>query len=165
MAKPDIHDLLNYFPEVELPVTLSEEYISTFSTSNKPLPIALIQEFIIRWEAEESDEFTEYVPCLKIPDTEEYFALVYWKGGLLKYEFILVTLQKDGTLITRRPIASTMSDNNTVRKSVAKIDEDLIIHIVAGENMPETIYDPADSQSFSMEILPSGDVLFTMDEA
>lgn len=164
MAKPRLEDLLLFFPKVELPVTFSDDYISTFSVNNKPIPSALIEEFILRWEGEEVDEFTEYVPCIQVPETDDYQALVYWKAGLLRYEFILVTIDKAGTLISRKPIASTLSDNNTVRKSVARIDEDLIIHIVAGENEGDREYDPAKSQGFSMEIIPTGDIIFTSDE-
>lgn len=158
--KPSLSDLLKYFPEVEPPITFSEDYISTFSRKNDPLPLAVIEEFIKRWEDEEIDEFTEFIPCLKLSGTEDYHALVYWKGGLLRYEFKLVTLDKKGGLISIKTIASTLSDNQLVRKSVARIDEDLIVHIVAGENIADDQYDPSHSQDFAMEIIPTGDIIF-----
>lgn len=165
MSSIDVEVLLKYFPEVELPVTFSDDYINTFSRTNEPLPQSVIQEYLMRWEDEEEvSEYTEFIPCIKVPDTEEYHAIVYWKGGLLKYEFILATLDKSGLLIDRKVIASTLSDNATVRKSVAKIDEDLIIHIMAGENEAGTAYDPDKSQGFTMELIPTGDIIFSMDD-
>lgn len=160
--KTTLEGLLDFFPDVELPVTLSEDYTSTFSANNAPLPQAVIEEYILRWEeSEEIDEFTEYVPCFQLPEAEHYKALVYWKGGLLKYEYILVTLDNTGLLLERKILASTLSDNFTVRKSVAQIDEDLIITIIAGETIEGTVYNPERSQSFTMEILHDGHIIFS----
>lgn len=164
MAKEiQLEDLLSFFPEVELPIEITEDLVMTAETVNKVLPTAIIEEYIIKWEGgEDIDEFTEFVPILRIKEAEEFHALVYWKGGLMKYEYVLVTLDKLGNFITRKPIASTLSDGNTVKKSVSKIDEDMIIHIMAGENEVNGKYDPARSQAFNMEILHSGDVIFSL---
>ena len=156
-------EFLGFFPEVELPIEVTEELVNTADSVNKVLPAAIIEEFIVKWEGNQDfDEFTEFVPILRIRDAEEFHALLYWKGGLMKYEYILVTLDKNGNFITRRPIASTISDGNTVKKSVAKIDEDMIIHIMAGENEVDGKYDPSRSQAFNMEILYSGDIIFSL---
>lgn len=158
-----LEDLLNFFPEVELPIEITEDLVMTAESVNKVLPKAIVEEYIVKWEGGESfDEFTEFVPILRIREAEEFHALIYWKGGLMKYEYILVTLDKEGNFITRKPIASTLSDGNTIKKSVAKIDEDMIIHIMAGENEVDGKYDPARSQAFNMEILYSGDVIFSL---
>ena len=158
-----IEDLLSFFPEVELPIEITDDLVITADSVNKVLPASIIEEFIVKWEgSEEFDEFTEFVPILRIQDAEDFHALVYWKGGLMKYEYILVTMDKLGNFITRRPIGSTMSDGKTVKKSVSKIDEDMIIHIMAGENGVNEKYDPAKSQAFNMEILHSGDVIFSL---
>ena len=164
MAKKiSLDDLLGFFPEVELPIEVTEELVNTADAVNKVLPAAIIEEFMVEWEGKQDfDEFTEFVPILRIKEAEEFHALLYWKGGLMKYEYILVTLDKNGTFITRKPIASTISDGNTVKKSVAKIDEDMIIHIMAGENEVDGNYDPSRSQAFNMEILFSGDIIFSL---
>jgi len=164
MAKDiQLEDLLIFFPEVELPIEVTEDLVMTADSVNKVLPAAIIEQYIVTWEGgEEFDEYTEFVPILRIRDAEEFYALIYWKGGLMKYEYILVTLDKDGNFITRKPIASTLSDGKTVKKSVAKIDEDMIIHIMAGENEVNGKYDPSRSQAFNMEILFSGDVIFSL---
>ena len=164
MAKEiQIEDLLSFFPEVELPIEITDDLVMTADSVNKVLPASIIEEFIVKWEGGETfDEYTEFVPILRIQNAEEFHALVYWKGGLMKYEYLLVTLDKLGNFITRRPIASTISDGNTVKKSVSKIDEDMIIHIMAGENAVNEKYDPSKSQAFNMEILHSGDVIFSL---
>ena len=158
-----IEDLLGFFPEVELPIEVTEDLVMTAESVNKVLPPAIIEEFLVKWEGgEDFDEFTEFVPILRIREAEEFHALIYWKGGLMKYEYILVTLDKLGNFITRKSIASTLSDGNTVKKSVSKIDEDMIIHIMAGENQVNGKYDPSKSQAFNMEILHSGDIIFSL---
>lgn len=164
MAKKiQLEDLLEFFPEVELPIEVTEDLVMTAEKVNKIIPAAIIEEFIVKWEGtEDFDEYTEFVPILRIREAEEFHALLYWKGGLMKYEYILVTLDKLGNFITRKPIASTLSDGNTVKKSVSKIDEDMIIHIMAGENVVNGKYDPSKSQAFNMEILHSGDIIFSL---
>lgn len=162
---PSIQHLLEYFPEVELPVNLSEDSITTFDKVNEVLPKVLIEHFIIKWEAgQELDEYTEFIPCFKLPDTsEDYHALVYWKGGLLKHEYFLVTIDKTkDTLIARKGIAGIISDGPKIKQSVAQIDEDLIIHIMAGVNLVDNDYDPQNSQAFNMEIMSTGDIIFTL---
>ena len=161
--KITLEELLGFFPEVELPIEVTEELVNTAESVNKVLPAAMIEAFFTQWENKEDfDEFTEFVPILRIKEAEEFHALLYWKGGLMKYEYIMVTLDKNGNFITRKPIASTLSDGNTVKKSVAKIDEDMIIHIMAGENEADGNYDPSRSQAFNMEVLFSGDIIFSL---
>ena len=158
-----LEDFLGFFPEVELPIDITEDLVMTAETVNKVLPSSLIEKYIVEWEKDEDfDEFTEFVPILKIKGTEEFHAIVYWKGGLMRYEYLLITLDKLGNLISRKPIASTLSDGITVKKSVSRIDEDLIIHIMAGENLADGKYDPNNSQAFNMEIMHTGDIIFSL---
>ena len=114
---------LNRFPETELPVTLSEDTLSDFNLYNEPITEALSRQFIERYEKELPDEFTEYVPCLKVPGTKVFHALVYWKAGLMTYEYILATYTPAGLLIDKKPIAGTIFDGHEVKKSVATITE------------------------------------------
>lgn len=163
--KIELDDLLGFFPDVELPIEVTESLALTATSVNKVLPSEIIQQFIAKWEGqEEFDEFTEFVPILQIKEAEDFHALIYWKGGLMKYEYFLITLDKLGNLITRKSISNTISDGVTVKKSVATIDEDMIIHIIAGENLANERYDPSRSQAFNMEILHTGDVIFSLGE-
>jgi len=164
-TKPTLQDLLSFFPKVELPVTVSDDSIATFDSMNKVLAKEIVETFIIPWEAGQPiDEYTEFVPCFMLPEIDDdYHALVYWKGGLLKYEFLLVTLsKKTGKLISRKNIAGTIADDKLVKKSVAQIDEDLIIHIMAGASPDGETYDPEASQAFNMEIMSTGDIIFSL---
>jgi len=159
----NVDDLLGFFPEVELPIDITEDLVVTADRVNKVLPQEIIEKYIVSWEGKEDfDEFTEFVPILQIKEAEEFHAVIYWKGGLMKYEYILATLDKTGELITRRPIASIISDNKTVKKAFCTIDEDMIIHIMAGATSVDQKYDPSNSQAFNMEIMHTGDIIFSL---
>lgn len=164
IAIPTLDDMLSYFPEIELPVTLAEESAEAFSKNNKPLPPQIISEYIMKWETEEADEMTEFVPCLTVTKTEDFIGLVYWKASLLVYEFILVSITHAGDLISKKVIASTKLDGDIVKKSAAVIDEDLIVHIVAGATYSSAGYEPSSSQSFSMEFMEKGEIVFSKDK-
>ena len=160
--KMTLQQFLDFFPVVELPVNLSEDTVEIFSKNNKVLPPPALHDYIEQWESD-LGEYDEIVPCLQLPGELEFIGIIYWKGGLLQYEYILVTLSKDGELIARRPIASTIVEDGIIKQSVASIDEDMIIHIMAGANPEgETTYDPSNSQAFNMEIMSTGDVLFSL---
>ena len=77
-----VSELLQFFPEVELPVVFTDETLNVFSNENPPIPNTILQTVITEWEGE-LDEFTEVVPCVLVDSNEDYHAIVYWKGGLL----------------------------------------------------------------------------------
>ena len=166
-TKPiSVSDLLQFFPEVELPVVFTDETLNVFSNENPPLPNAIIHTIMAQWEGE-LDDYTEIVPCVKVDSNEDYHAFVYWKGGLLKYEFILVTIDaktESPTLISRKVIGSTVTEGELIKKSVASIDPDLIIHIIAGAGAAHGAYSADQSQAFTMEIQTTGDILFSFGE-
>jgi hypothetical protein len=158
-----LKEFLDYFPTVELPVTFSDEVIDVFSKNNKVLPALAIERFIGMWE-ESTDDMTEYIPCVQLPGEGDFHAIVFWKGALSRYDFILATLDKKGAIISKKIIASTFFDHEGVKRSVASIDEDLIIHIVAGVSEDGKNYNPENSKAFNMEIIPTGDILFSLGE-
>ncbi len=160
---PTFDEFLQYFEEITPPIVISEETIVNIKDIAKPLPQVMIDQFITRWEGE-IDEFTEITPCFSLPETQEYKAIVYWKASLLRYEYIILTLDKSNTLISKKTMCGTIVEGNLIKKSVAKIDEDLIIYIQAGASYNDQDFDPAASQSFTIEILESGDMLFHVDE-
>jgi hypothetical protein len=154
--------ILHYFPETSLPVLVSEDHLSEYEAESDPFPQAFIDEILLDWE-KEADEFTEFIPCFKLPKEEKFSAVVYWKGGLLRYDFILVTLDKNGEMISKKSIANTIVNDLIIRKSVASIEPDLIINIIAGQTLDGEEYDASMSKAFAMEILPSGEIIFAMD--
>lgn len=164
MKKINANDLLQYFPKVELPVTITEESRMTFSKENKPLPPDLIAYISEQFEQELVDEFTEFIPGFRI-DSDEFKLMLYWKGKLMHYEYILVSLDKKGQLLSRKVIAGTKWKDNIVTQSVAKIDEDLIIHIIVGASNGQRGYNPENSRAMSMEVLSTGDIIFSLDNA
>ena len=147
---------LEKFPEIELPVTLSDDSASEFSKKNDPLPAQMIQEFI----DDQEDEFTEYIACLRISNTHDFHAIIYWKAALLNYQYILTTYDKKGKLIDKSVIAGTYSDGKSLTKSVATIEEDWIIYIVSGQTAANTsTYDPTTSNAFNLELLATGEII------
>ncbi len=156
-------EFLSFFPPVELPVTLSEETIDVFSRNNKVLPMEGIVEYIGQWEEIEGDT-TEFIPCIRLPEQDDYIGLIYWRGAIMQYDYFLVTLNNKGGLISRKSIASTKIEGDIIKRSVASIDNDFIIHIIAGASKDGEDYDPEQSQAFSMEVMATGDILFTFGE-
>lgn len=149
--------LLKHFPTIDPPITLSEEVTHKFSSQNPPLPQKLIAEIFARWD--KFDEFTELVPCLQLKSEGPYYAIIYWKGSLMSYEYILATVDEEGILINKKVIAGTISNGQTVKTSVASIDEDFCIYSMVGENPDgNTDYDPSHSSAYKFEILPDGNI-------
>jgi hypothetical protein len=158
----DLESFLSYFPEIVPPITLTEDSIDHINATNDPLPFYLVNKFIESWEVidESESEFIEYVPCLKLPKLNKFHSLIYWKAGLLKYDFILANIDETGQLIQRKTLCGTIVENELIKKSVANIDEDYIIHIVAGAHKTTEIgYDASYSQTFSMEIMANGEIV------
>lgn len=153
---------LEKFPEIDLPITLSEDIHFEFSRNNDPLSDVAIQQFIIRHEEASDDEHVEYVPCFRLKKTEKFHAVVYWKASLLNYQYVLLTFDLKENLIDRSIIAGTKVEKDTLMRSVATIDEDWIIYVMAGvASASSNIYDASSSKSFHLEILATGKIINT----
>ncbi len=153
-------DFLEIFPVVELPVTLNDEVIREFSAANEPIPALAITQFIAPYEAELPDELTEFVACFKIPETHSFQAIVYWKAGLMTYEYTLATYTDGGELLDKRVLAGTFFDGKNVTQSVAIIEEDWEILVTTGQsdkNAP--LYDATISRITKLELLPEGQII------
>jgi hypothetical protein len=150
------------FPPVAPPATLGEDTHHVFSRENETLPPEMIHDFIHPTEGDtvEDDEFTEYVPCFAIDNTERFLALVWWKAGLLTYEYVLATFTAKGQLIARRVIAYTLLTENRIRRAVATIDEEHGILIAEGESRNENDeFDPTTSKTYTLEIMDNGEIV------
>ena len=156
-------DFLKHFSKEKLPITLSDENIHYFDNNNRALNQDVIRQFIKQGEKEEDDDLTEYVACCKIPDTKTFHAVIYWKARMLTYDFVLVTYNKNGIVIDRKVIAGVRSDGKDVHRSVATIDEDWVITIVAGSQIDgEENYSPLKSQHTSLELMANGEIIFSL---
>ena len=161
-SKPsEIGQLLDFFPEIPLPIVLTEDLAVTFSSKNRPIPAALIAATLAEWEP--LDEYTEIVPCFLIPINDKCDAIVYWVGSLMTYEYNIVTIYEKQKLVNKKVIAGTISNGQTIKRSVAQIDEDLNINCVVGESLVNVKYSPDHSKSYGFEILPDGQIM-TSDE-
>jgi len=149
-----MQSFIEYFPEITPPITLTEDLAITFSAENKPFPAGVIAKIISQWE--KIDEFTELLPCFKLVTPGEFFALVYWKGSLMSHEYVLITISKDFHLLSKKVIAGTISNGQTVKKAIASIDDQLNINAVVGESKIDDKYNPQDSKAYNFEILPDG---------
>ena len=161
--KVNFSSFLKIFPEVELPITLTDDLHHVFSKNNDPLPVAMIQTYILDDEDEQPDEFTEYIACFRFPKTENFHAIMYWKAELLTYEYILVTYDKKGSQISKRVVAGTKAKGDLLERTVATIDEDMIIYCVRGVAPADEnkAFDPSSSQSLSLEILATGEIILS----
>ena len=159
--KVTFQDFLDKFPEIELPVTISADMELEFSRRNEPLSAIMIEKLIAAIEGETPDEFTEFVPCFKLPKTDGFHAIVYWKAGLMNYQYVLATMDLKGTLIDKSVIAGTYSDGNMLVQSVATIEEDWIIYIVSGQSHADKTkeYDASASKAFNLELLATGEII------
>ena len=161
MPTIDFSDFVKKFPRVDLPVTLTEDTQMIFSKKNNPLPKQMIEEFIIPIEDDMVDEFTEYVPCFRISKTKNFHAIIYWKAGLMTYQYYLVTFDKKGNLIEKRVIAGTEVKKDALRRTIATIKEDWTIPVVEGVAPADDDqkYDPATSLASTLQLQPNGEII------
>lgn len=143
-----------------MPVTLGEDDHHTFSTENEPLPEEMIEQFIVPLDGAPADEFTEFVPCFSIAGTQGFAAVVYWKAGLLNYEYVLATFTLKGEVINHKVIAKTEVEGQKITRSVATIDDEWVIFVAEGKSSAEVDdFDPTTSKTFNFEILQNGEII------
>lgn len=150
------------FPPVEMPVTLGDETHHIFIQENEPLPEEMIRQFILPVETEGTalDEFTEFVPCFAIDNTDNFIALVWWKAELLTYHYMLATFTDKGRLIDRRVIAHTIAGDGNVGRRVATINDEWEIFIAEGSTEDgQTGFDPTTSRTYVLEIMANGEIV------
>lgn len=157
MANPFEH-FISKFPEIELPLILSEDVHHDFSNENDPLPLQLIKQYISKYETSIQDDMTEYVPCFQVPmENKTFKAVVYWKAGLLNYDYVLATYDsKTGTMIDKKAIAGTKVVGNAVKRIAAIIKEDLTIHTAEGIEETGKEYEADSSKAKKYQMLDNG---------
>ena len=163
--KVSFDQFLEYFPIIELPINITDENFDEMRRVNKDLPLSLIENFITIFD-QDVDEFTEYFPCFQLPNTGEFVSVVYWKAKLMQYEFHLINYSLKGEFIAGKVIAQTLSNGNTIIRSLASIDEDWVVQVVSGEVdvEDEEAYEAKKSKAHTLEILSTGDIIFSLNE-
>lgn len=157
---------LKKFPVVELPVSLNKDAHFVFSKENAPLGELEIDQFISPYEDIEFDEFTEYVPCFSLKVDYDFYAIVYWRARLLTYEYFIATYNKAGVGLSRKKIAGQVVYGDRSSQAIAIIEKDWIIYVVEGEAnaFVGDDFDPQSTNSYNLEILADGQVIFTNNE-
>lgn len=159
-TKVDFAHFIAKFPEIALPITLTEESHLNFSRTNSPLSQAMIHEYIYNIEDSTFDEFTEFIPCLKLPATAGFHAIIYWRAGLMDYEYTLATFDETGNFLEKKVIAGTKILNGALIRSVTTIDPDWLIYIVMGSSdLDDTQFNPTKNRSLNMELLATGEII------
>ena len=153
-------EYLEAFQEIDLPITLTEDLSSVFSSENKPLKDEQIAEFIAKID-DDIDEYTEFVPCFQLKETEYFKAIVYWKGMLMESKYIIAIYSPKGDPIRIKELSKIAHDDHGVTRSIATIDEDWQIAIARGTEDLQEVYDPKTSQMLVLEILPDGQIMKT----
>ena len=157
-------EFIDFFPLLKLPFSLLPD-LEQIPADPVPLPEILLAAYILPFEGDEVDEYTEYIPYGKIEGTKDYHALVYWKAGVLKYEFILATYQLDGQPTSHAIIGGIRYEEEGTIHSVAIIHEDFRITIAEGLAEEKTMaIATEETQSYYMAIKPSGEIIYEMNE-
>jgi len=151
--------LITKFPKAKLPLVLSPDSYRNFEKKNKPLSLDSIQNFLLD-EQEEVDEFTEFIPCFRLPDTSNFHALVFWRAGLMEYHYVLITFDKKGYLIDKKSIAGTIPHENAFIISIADIKSSRKIEVKEGsadtntKNLTPTSF----SHNYHLDISDNGKI-------
>ena len=83
----------------------------------------------------------------------------------MSYEYILISLSNKGEIISKKVIAGTLSNNQTIKESVAHIHTDYTIYSVVGESAVEdNTYKPLNSNSFHFSLLDDGSIESIIEE-
>ncbi len=156
-----VKSLINRFPEIDLPVTLTEDSEREFSKRHHPLPMPLVEKFFSDFfPPSHLDEYTEFVPCFKFKDTKGFYALVVWVAELTKKQFYLLTISNTGQPLHSKIIGGTVLAGNKILRTAARIDEDWIIYSVSGVSEGELV-DLNNKETFStiIELMPNGSIV------
>ncbi len=152
-------NFISRFEEVALPISIGTETHLDFSSMNTPLPVDVIEAFFIETGVmEELDEFTELVPVMKIPNTNDFIAIIVWKAGLLAYDYFLLTYNKMGELLDKKTIAGTKVIENVLLHAVVTINERWEIHVMQNGRAADDEYnfDPTKTLRYQYQILEDG---------
>lgn len=157
-------EFIEFFPLLELPLSLLPD-ISLIPSGNLPLPGIMLDAYILPFEGDEADEYTEYIPYGRIAGTKDFQALIYWKASVMQYEFILATYGVEGNLLSHAIIGGLRSDHEGILHSVAVINEDMSITIAEGLSPEqEENLDLNKTNTYQMAILSDGYISYEMNE-
>lgn len=148
---------LERFDKQELPLQITENTYRQFNELNEPLADIVVSSFIKRIGKDE--DLAEYVPVMRLPDTESVIGLIFWRAGLMQYDYYLATYSQAGELLDQRCVASTKYDDKHITRSIIKIDEEGLVFVVTGDQSLESKdYEAGSSKHSYFEVLPDGSI-------
>jgi len=157
-------EFIEYFPLLTPPVSLLPDF-RHISSSGIPLPGIMIEAYIFPFEGDEVDEYTEYVPYGRLEGTRDFHALIYWKAGLVQYEFVLATYSPDGKPLSHAIIGGLRSDEDGFLHSVAVINDDMRVTIAEGITADENeSLDVSNTNTYQMTIREDGSITYDLNE-
>ncbi len=106
------------------------------------------------------DEYTEYIPYGRLAHTRGFHAVIYWKAGVMQYEFILATYTPDGNALSHAIIGGMRSDDDGLLHSVAIVHEDLSLTIAEGIASDERNLNLEATNTYQMTIQPTGQISY-----
>ena len=156
-------EFIEFFPLLQLPFSLLPD-LQQIPADPIPLPGVLQDEFILPFEGDETDDYTEYIPYGRIAGTQDFHAVIYWKAGVLRYEFILATFSPEGKPLYHAIVGGIRYEDEGTIHSVAVIHEDLRITIAEGMSETDDEVVSPQTQTYLMSITPSGEIIYEMNE-
>ncbi|MCH2021836.1 MAG: hypothetical protein MK207_05090 [Saprospiraceae bacterium] len=125
-------NFINFFPPVELPFTITSDTQRLLSLNNDPLSAEWLFNFVLGKD-DIIDEYTEYIACFSIPDTKDFFAIVYWEACLEGSTYYLTTFSKSGIVIDKSKIAGTNYKDDGLYQMVCTISPGWLFSCVEGK--------------------------------
>jgi len=153
------------FPEIELPISLGEDEHMLFSAQNLPLSQSMLEEFVFPFDKAQRDEYTEYVPCFRLPKQDQFVGVIYWRAQLMDYHYMLSTFDLSGKHISASHIAGMRTDGQSIARLVARISDKLEIRLMVGkQSIDDNVYEASTSQSFNITMDETGHFEIEMNE-
>lgn len=113
-------NFLSFFPMVELPYTITSDTQRLISKQRDPLSATWMFNFVLDKDVV-VDEYTEFMPCFALPDTHDFFAIVFWEAGIEGSTYFLTTFSKNGIIIDKAKIAGTKYDQDGLYQMVCTV--------------------------------------------
>ncbi|HHB78687.1 MAG TPA: hypothetical protein ENK85_05595 [Saprospiraceae bacterium] len=156
--RPTFEQFLHVFPEVELPVTLTESLHHELEKANSPFAQVILLSYVQPADMGEIDEYTEYMPGFKVTTEKAFKAVVFWKAGLMVYEYILATFTPKGELIASAVISRVEAKDGVITQAATVITQEWVIYVSEGKVVTDE-FDATQSINYSYEVLPNGEIV------
>jgi len=157
-TRPTFENFLEAFPEVELPVTITESLHHDLEKVNLPFAQVILLSYVQPADMGEIDEFTEYLPGFKMTQEKAFKAVVFWKAGLMVYEYVLATFTPKGELIASTVISKVEAKDGIITQSATVITPEWVIYVSEGAVATEE-FDSTKAVNYSYEVLPNGEIV------